>query len=130
MMSQDTVFSPEGKLLALSHARTIYFFEVETGREIRKVSAELGMRPFAISPDGKHVALAAAVSKPIETRLASGGILTGQPAETRLAMVDLASGKETWTTPLPSEFYGQLAFSPDGKHLLVGMRHPTAKSES
>jgi WD40 repeat protein len=129
MMSQDAVFAPEGKLFALDYGRAVYLFDVETGQEIRKVSMEVGMRPFAISRDGKHLAVAVSGAEPTRTPLASGGFINEYPNESSLVLLDLASGKETWRQPLTGRSSRQLSFSPDGKHLLVGMNMDPPSSQ-
>ena len=112
-------FSADGSLLVISWGLSTYVFDVATGKEIQKVPADASIQPVAISPDRKRLATAALNGKPMQQRWASGVSWTEYPKETNLTVVDFPSGKPIWTQPLPSKFFGELAFSPTGKYLLV-----------
>ena len=81
----DARFSPDARWFAISWMRSVYFFDVATGKEIQKLPADARMRPFAISPDRKRLATAVVAAKPMEQRLASGGVRFGLPNETNLS---------------------------------------------
>ncbi len=120
----EATLSGDGRLLAIGWRQAIYCFDADTGEEIRKIAASVGMWPFAISADGKRLALAAAAGPPMKELLASGGAMLGPPKETELKVLDVSSGTVLWKQPLPQRSLGQLAFSSDGKYLLAGMRSP------
>ncbi|MGA2254897.1 MAG: WD40 repeat domain-containing protein [Thermoguttaceae bacterium] len=116
----DAKFSSDGRLFAISCMRSIYCFDVDTGKELQKVPTDARMRPFAVSSDHQRLAAAVVAGKPMDQRRPTGEL----HQETNLTVVDLSSGKEAWKQPLPDRFFGQFAFSPDGKYLLVAARLP------
>ena len=73
-------FSPDTRLFAAAYAGAVYFFDVETGKEIRKLPLKTGSGPFAISPDGKSLAAVATVA-------------AGPPRQISLMLVHIASEK-------------------------------------
>ncbi len=122
-------FSADGKFLVLQHFQKVYVFDVDRGKEVQQISVKSQLRPMAVSPDGKRLALIVATGKPRQVRLASGGIWFEASQHFILTAVDSLSGKEIWRQPLRDEFDGQLAFSSDGKELAVAMRPPNNRIE-
>lgn len=90
-------WSPDGKALAIGNAPAyvarypLVLVEVETGRLIDTGVEGVGA---AWSPDGKAVACTTAVAR-------GGSWRQGVPADGRLGVLDLASGKLTCVTPEP-----------------------------
>ncbi len=101
------VFSPDTRLFAAAYAGAVYFFDVETGKEIRKLPLKTGSGPFAISPDGKSLAAVATVA-------------AGPPRQISLMLVDIASEKRPGNgrSPKPRSRESPICFSANGKHIL------------
>jgi WD40 repeat protein len=83
-------------------------WDVTTGKELRRFDSRQTSR-FVLSPDGKHLATA--------------------DGDGTLRYFDLHSGKERSRFVLPGRekggrrLWGDLAFAPDGRHILVGVGH-------
>jgi WD40 repeat protein len=93
--------SPDGATLAVGCPGDIYFFDVASGKAVRKFPwADAIVKSVAFSPDGKTLGAVCQVS--MENR------------GTRLW--DVATGREIRKLP-PESAGGTLAFSPDGKML-------------
>jgi WD40 repeat protein len=102
-------FLPDGRTLigATNEPHEILFWETETGRLLRKLSTgTLIVRGFALSPDGKNVAVAGFY--PFEE---------SNPPKGAVLILDVASGKELRNLPRDARDadQGTLAFTPDGK---------------
>jgi WD40 repeat protein len=108
------VFSPDGTILAAGTAlysqegKTIFLWDVNTGKEIRQMSSA-GAAPFtfAFFPDGKRLVTSEAIT--LDSK--------------RLSYWELASGKNAGSFLIkersPGSFAGEghMVFSPDGKTL-------------
>ena len=108
----DLAFSPDGKLLATCHGDQIIFWEIDSGREVRR-SQEF--EPPVANPSARTQALLAhLVFAP------NGKSLISSDMDQRLALWDATSGKRLRQTERlwPSTSgNGLLALSPDGKTL-------------
>jgi RNA polymerase sigma factor (sigma-70 family) len=97
------VFSPDGKMIAVSSKPIVQLFDASTGKRIRSFNPDQKWAlDLAFSPDGKSIA--------------SG-------AEGLIVLSDVESGKETGRLRLPAYRIGgvlRLAFTPDSKSLVSG----------
>jgi WD40 repeat protein len=141
--ASHVLFSPDGKSLFLGY-RELRVYDAQSLAEIRSIPMEWGVSGFAISPDGKILAViegssgvtlydAASGSElrtlprsGISTSAASNSFLAFTPDSGTLAAIigevvklfDVASGEETGTIVADSPF--NIAISPDGKSLYAG----------
>jgi WD40 repeat protein/predicted Ser/Thr protein kinase len=117
-------FSPDGKLLAwrasdggtqVVSSRAVTLWDVE-GRSVRASLAHKGepISAAAFSPDGKLLATGA--------RAGRGGIVERSPTEVKVW--EAATGREVRSLAGLPAAVDQLAFSPDGKLLAIGMTFP------
>jgi WD40 repeat protein/serine/threonine protein kinase len=140
-----SAFSPDGKtLIFVSHTRTVWFWEIATGRLRPRLGRQGPIHAVTVSPDGGALAVAA-TDGPIEVwgltpaeetiRLAHGGAgvtFAFSPDRKTLAsggtggttFWDLATGRvvaEVAAHPrhTGASFAGAMAFSPDGAVLAV-----------
>jgi WD40 repeat protein len=103
-------FLPDGKTLVTASGNGwVRFWETSTGKRLRELrSDKLGLRGFALSRDGKHLAL--------------GGVIVAEGSDPWLGVVrvlDTASGKEVRSFTRPERDVPQsLVFTPDGKFLM------------
>jgi RNA polymerase sigma factor (sigma-70 family) len=95
-------FAPDGKTLVASAAgRPTCLYDAATGKVLREFGTQTHILSFAISPDGKTVAL----------------------ADSSIRLFSLATGKQVGELSTPGGFGGSalcVAFSPDGKTLASG----------
>jgi WD40 repeat protein len=110
----DAVFSADGRAFALGVGRDVFFFDVESGKKTRTVSAETTLDRFALCPDGKLL-LANCRGKPIQTKLADGTVQHSVADEHPLGLWDVATGKQVRQVMLPGSGWLPVAFSADGK---------------
>lgn len=115
-----TAFSPDGKILAVSHGSQvrpdpqITLRDVESGKEIRSTrnsGVKWGLGELAFAPDGKTLAAAGLGLSQLGSRVLLPCI----------HLWDVGSMKKIRTTPPASDSFNsisQLAFSPDGKTLI------------
>jgi WD40 repeat protein len=106
------VFSPDGKLMAVSDNDSIKLLDVSTGSTMRTLSARVssGNEPsFTFSPDGRMLAYAA--------------VLDGR-GNSSVRLWDVASGKELRTLDVSAR---GVAFSPDNRLLASGDEDNTVK---
>ena len=92
-------YSPDGKTLAASAGRTVSLWDVGTGKELRRLTVEEGLRGLCFSADGK-VLLGWAEGKPIQ-------------------LWDVATGKEQKPPPEWPGSVTRAAFSGDGGKVAV-----------
>lgn len=99
---RDLAFAPDGKsLLASGPGRSIIFWDVETGKELRRISVEELPGSITLSPDGKKLAVVMAFG-------------------TAIRILDLESGQAT--TPAAGHLMSiQMAeLTPDGRTAVTG----------
>ena len=93
------LFTPDGrKLISSSLDRSTRIWDVSAGRESAMLHGLVGFA-IALTPDGR--------------RLATGGELP----ESAVKLWDPIAGREVLSLPGRGEFFGQVAFSPDGSLL-------------
>lgn len=97
----SVTFSPDGKLLLVGEEGRAHLWEVATGREKQQFKADGPVSSVAFSNDGRLMAIAL------------------QSTDTAL-VIDLASGREVRRIGEGLFYTTSVAFSPDGKTLLVG----------
>lgn len=134
-------FTPDGKH-ALVAGGGVILFDLATGKEVKRVLEVNGARPVLhVAPDGKHVLTGhnesrvhhllevptLKVARTFETH-AYGAAFTPDGAsaavninQEELYLVDLKTGKQGRRLRGHEGSPRSLAFSPDGKHLLVGV---------
>jgi len=110
--TRRVLYSPDGKLLASTGVDcTIRLWDAATGKEVRRLKGHTNpIDAIAFSPDGTTMASAA----------------NPEPDQT-FRLWDVATGKELWSTTLKDSTAvpgngpaWNVAFSPDGKLLVVG----------
>ncbi|HUG90917.1 MAG TPA: WD40 repeat domain-containing protein, partial [Planctomycetaceae bacterium] len=116
-------FSPRLTRFALGARRTVWLYDVETGREVMKVSGEHDAQGgLAISPDD-HLLLSS--GRPIE--VTDTGDRFFSQRNHALILQHLPSGEELWRFPLPEGGAGPVAFSADGRLMSAGLHRPYEK---
>ncbi|HEX3448176.1 MAG TPA: protein kinase, partial [Isosphaeraceae bacterium] len=109
----SVTFSPDGRILAAGGSKEAIFWDAENGKEVRRFSKSRGRVTF--SPDGQMLA----VSAPSAVELRD--VATGRE------IVSLAHGPGEDAARIERFFDGEgpeLAFSPDGKYVVVATRPP------
>lgn len=147
-------FSPDGKTLAVAcpYARQVFLFSTETGHRRRILQPQAGsyLMALAYSPDGKTLAVDTSgedillfdpeTGKQIRSlnvegiSIAQSGCITFSPdgktiavaRETDFVLVDVETSKVAFRHKSRSEIQ-ELAFSADGKKLVVGTINPGAQ---
>jgi WD40 repeat protein len=117
LLEEPYVFSPDGKLLALSSSRprqegpgsfrdnyAIRVYDLATGKERLRLGVDGWMEQKAFSPDG--------------SLLAGAG-------DDGLHLWDVATGKELLRRPAPDARMECVAFSPDGRQVATGLNNAT-----
>src|SRR5262249_744924 len=110
-----TAFAPDGKAVVSTAAGgVVKFWDPATFEEKDsfKIGHKAPITALAVSPDGKTLATAAS------TQTNDPGPLPIARESGEVKLWDVA-GKERATIPVPTGRVSQLAFSPDGKALLV-----------
>ncbi|XOV92404.1 MAG: caspase family protein [Bacteroidota bacterium] len=99
--------SPDGKWLASGgYDRTIVLWDIETGKELRRITQEGYLRALEFSPNGN---------------------LIGSVSEEGSAVIyDLTSGKAVRVLSAESVYYRNLRFLPDGKRFITSVGAGTA----
>lgn len=120
---KGAAFSPDSSSFVLAHNRTLYVFDVQSGKELRTLSAGIRAADLAVSPDGRFL-LVSGSGQPTRTKLASGSTRISSAENHFVKLLDFETGKELWALPLPDGGAGPVAFSPDGKLMAAGLRGP------
>ena len=117
-------FSPDGNLLAVANGKEVKLWNSQTGKEVRKLKDLRGTaNAVAFSPNGWSLAVA---STKYEREYAEHFIKIIGISEVKL--FDVSTGKVTLTLKDVGAV-NTLAFSPDGRILLVGGVLPENKGE-
>ncbi len=130
---KDTVwsmaFSSDGKrIVSGSDDKTIRFWDVATGQQVRQITHDKGVGKIAWSPDGK---LLASID---ETKDVHQGGASWHP-DNRVHLWDTATGKEVRQLVMPAkEIYPKVwggffsvGFAPDGKTIVTGAMDGTLR---
>jgi WD40 repeat protein len=120
---EHSVISPDATHFVLAYNQTVYLFEVETGRELRKYSIGFNLADLDVSPDGQFLLLSGK-GRGTEMRLADGGTIHSSAENHVLKLLSFATGEEAWTNPLPAGGAGPVAFSRDAKLMAAALRRP------
>ena len=109
---EPAIFSPDGQLVAVWNADEITLWNSATGEEVRKLKKFNGeLSATAFSPDSRTLATAV-------TKLSSKGNRVVFKSE--VGLYDLATGALTQTLSVRTEAISSLAFSLNGRQLLIG----------
>ena len=114
----------DARWLLIALGRTLYVFDVPSGKELRKLQTE-EFRPaaMALAPDGKSL-LTIGRGRTTRTGLKSGGIRFSSARNHTILLQELQTGRVLWRYDLPEGGTGAVAFSPDGKRMAAALRHP------
>jgi WD40 repeat protein/serine/threonine protein kinase len=108
-------FSPDGKRLAVaSNDQTVKVWDAQTGQQL--LTLNFRANSVAFSPDGK--------------RLATGGPTWDDTKKDHAGEVkvwDAQTGQELLSHKVPSGYYHNVVFSPDGKRLAIGSGGDSAR---
>jgi WD40 repeat protein len=112
------VFLPGGKtLVSCERYAVLRFWDVASGKELRRIELqddEYAVAGFAVSPDGKWLAVTESLSI---SRTGNRNL----PIHFR--MIDIAAGKELYRLPSTEVFAWRVVFAPDGKTVVRGLHH-------
>ena len=117
-------FSPDGSLLAVANGKEVKLWNAQTGKEVRKLKDLRGAaNAIAFSPNGSSLAVAST-----KYERESGEHLIKIIGISEVKLFDARTGKVTLTLKDVGAV-NTLAFSPDGRILLVGGVLPENKGE-
>jgi WD40 repeat protein len=140
--SSNVAFSPDGRRLAVGKRQTVQVWAVDSGEELLNLRADDGsFRKVAFSPDGKRLA-SCGLKTMVQVWEADSGkelpsfpsimgivnCLVFSPDGQCLAAADSIGMVQVWAADSGKELYTfqaqrrnpQIAFSPDGKKLVIG----------
>jgi WD40 repeat protein len=101
---RSLAFAADGRtLVSGSHDGTVRFWDVATGKELRRIDEPDMVMAVALAPDGKTVATSS---------------MTGTPHKEMIRLRDAATGRELRRFEADMPVF-HLAFSPDGKTLVA-----------
>jgi WD40 repeat protein/beta-lactamase regulating signal transducer with metallopeptidase domain len=110
----------DGKILAVAGPNVIQLWDLESGKELRKIDGPGNVAGLIFSPDGRTLAARAGDETLFLWSAESGKELhriKPAPAPRRDGLVFALGGGGGGATPAPG-----LAFTPDGKHLVASVR--------
>jgi WD40 repeat protein len=118
----QAVFSPDARQLVFCHQNTIVIFDVDSGKEVRRLAHEDGnMIALAIGPETGLLATSA-WGRPQEVALANGGFRSSAKKGHMVRVREVPTDNELFRIELPDMGAGPVAFSADGRLLAVAIR--------
>jgi WD40 repeat protein len=118
-------YTPDGRtLISGGDGRTVLFLDPDTGQERRVLRGRNSrLDCLELSPDGRTLAALEAGRRRLVVRGAPGAEIhewVGRDEDWRLALWEVATGKEVLRLDVPRHEAVGLAFAPDGRTLAVG----------